>query len=216
MLVSEGHCQVDVERAGSPAERTMTQPSDSGTRHRISDAERSRSQQPVVHGSEQVAPPPEEVLHGSAHREESLRVRGRLLPSHLALALPRRLMRNLGAVVLELVWARDIFRGPATSCNIFRDRRPLRSTGRHDAEHESLAGQEHAGRGHGRSLIRNQQVGGSSPLAGSITTLRFVKDLRHPPLWRGRSYKQIMSPRSEQMSTDRLSHHGYQRAPRLM
>ena len=72
------------------------------TRHRIPDAERSRSQQPVVHGSEQVAPPPKEVLYDPVHRQDALRVSDRFESSHLALALPCRLMRDLGSVVLVL------------------------------------------------------------------------------------------------------------------
>ena len=39
-----------------------------GTRHRIPDAERARSQQAVVNGSEQVASHTKEVLHETMHR----------------------------------------------------------------------------------------------------------------------------------------------------
>ena len=80
----------------------MTQPSDSGTRHRIPDVKRARSQQAVVNGSEQVAPHTKDILHRPVHRQEALRVSDRFEPSHLALALPRRLMRDLGSVVVVL------------------------------------------------------------------------------------------------------------------
>ena len=52
--------------------------------------------------------------------------------------------------------------------------------------------------------------------AGSTTTLPFVKDLQRLSLWRAASHKQIMSPRSEQMSTGSVIHDGYHRAPRRM
>ena len=70
--------------------------------------------------------------------------------------------------------------------------------------------------GPSKQLVRNQQVGGSSPLAGSTTILPFVKDLRRLPLWRAAPHTQIMSPRSEQMSTGSVIDNGYQRALRLM
>ena len=40
--------------------------------------------------------------HEPVHRQKALRVSDRLEPAHLALALPRRLMRDLGSVVLVL------------------------------------------------------------------------------------------------------------------
>ncbi len=67
-----------------------------------------------------------------------------------------------------------------------------------------------------KQLVRNQQVGGSSPLAGSTTTLSFVKDLQRPPVRLAASHEQIMSPQSEQMSTGSVLDDGYHRAPRLM
>ena len=53
--------------------------------------------------------------------------------------------------------------------------------------------------------IRNQQVDGSSPFAGSITNLLVAKDLQLPPLFQAASHEQIMSPRSEQMSPGSVS-----------
>ena len=64
-------------------------------------------------------------------------------------------------------------------------------------------------------LIRNQQVGGSSPLAGSITTLRFLKDLAALPFCTAVVGDQIMSAISDQLTSDRLSIDGYHRVPRL-
>ena len=72
------------------------------TGRRIPNAERARSQYTVVHSSEQVAPYTKQVLHEPVHRQEALRVSNRFEPSHLALALPCRLMRNLGSVVFVL------------------------------------------------------------------------------------------------------------------
>ena len=70
--------------------------------------------------------------------------------------------------------------------------------------------------GPSQQLVRNQQVGGSSPLAGSTTTLPFIKDLRRPSLRRDLLHRQIMSPRSDQMSTGSVIDDDYQRALRLM
>jgi|TARA_B100002003_G_scaffold241747_1_gene263838 hypothetical protein len=57
----------------------------------------------VVHSSDQVAANTEEILDGAVHREKLLRVRGRFEPAHLALALPGRLVRDLGAIIRVLV-----------------------------------------------------------------------------------------------------------------
>ena len=46
-----------------------------------------------------MSPDPEKIQHESVDRETSLRVRGGFETAHLSLALSRRLMRNLGAVV---------------------------------------------------------------------------------------------------------------------
>ena len=54
----------------------------------------------MVNSSEQVAPHTKQVVHEAVHRQESAGVFDRLEPSHLALVLPRRLMRDLGSVVL--------------------------------------------------------------------------------------------------------------------
>ena len=62
--------------------------------------ERARSQQAVVGSPQQVTSDTKEILHESVHRQEALRVRGGFEPSHLPLALPRRLMRGLRSIVL--------------------------------------------------------------------------------------------------------------------
>ena len=46
-----------------------------------------------------MSPDPEEIQHESVDREKPLRLRGGFEPAHLSLALSRRLMRNLCAVV---------------------------------------------------------------------------------------------------------------------
>ena len=46
-----------------------------------------------------MSPDPEEIQHESVDREKPLRVYGGFEPAHLLLALSRRLMRNLCAVV---------------------------------------------------------------------------------------------------------------------
>ncbi len=74
-----------------------------GEGHLIPDAERARSEQPVVHSPEQMTANTEQILDGSVHREKPLRVRGRFEPAHLALALPGRLVRDLGTIVRVLV-----------------------------------------------------------------------------------------------------------------
>ena len=70
--------------------------------------------------------------------------------------------------------------------------------------------------GPSQQLVRNQQVGGSSPLAGSTITLPFDKDLQRAPLRHALSHRQIMLAMSNQMSTESVSNDGYHRAPRQM
>ncbi len=53
--------------------------------------------------------------------------------------------------------------------------------------------------GPSQQLVRNQQVLGPSPSAGSIANLLFAKDLQLLRLFHAASKRQIMSPRSEQM-----------------
>ena len=55
-----------------------------------------------MHRAEQVSAHPKEVLHETMHRQEALGVFDRFEPAHLAFTLPRRLMRDLGSVVLVL------------------------------------------------------------------------------------------------------------------
>ena len=52
---------------------------------------------------QQVSADPKQILHGTVNRQEVLRVSDRLEPPHLALALPRRLMRHLRSVVFILL-----------------------------------------------------------------------------------------------------------------
>ena len=54
---------------------------------------------------QQVSTDPKQILHGTVHRQEALRVADRRESSHLALALPRRLMRDFRSVVLILLRA---------------------------------------------------------------------------------------------------------------
>ena len=51
-------------------------------------------------GAQDVMSDTKEILDKSVHRQEALRVRGGFEPSHLPLALPRRLMRDLRSIVL--------------------------------------------------------------------------------------------------------------------
>ena len=78
-----------------------------GTRHLIPDRERTHCEQPVVNRSEQMATDTKEILHGSVHREKSLRVGGGFESAHLSFALPRGLMRDFGAIVGVLFRAVD-------------------------------------------------------------------------------------------------------------
>ena len=56
----------------------------------------------MVYSSEQVPADTKEVLLEAVHREEALRVSDQIEPAHLVLALPCRLMRDLGSVVVIL------------------------------------------------------------------------------------------------------------------
>ena len=69
--------------------------------------EGARSQQAVAGSPQQVTSHTEKILNESVHRQEALRVSGRLEASHLALALSGRLMRNLRSIVLVLLGAVD-------------------------------------------------------------------------------------------------------------
>ena len=80
--------------------------------------ERTRSQQAVVGSPQQVTSNTEEILNESVHRQEALRVSGRLEAPHLALTLSGRLMRDLRSIVLVLLGAVDNGRhdGSVGSC----------------------------------------------------------------------------------------------------
>ena len=57
----------------------------------------------MLNRSQQMSADPEEIQYETAHRHDALRVSETLEPPHLSLALPRRLMRHLGAVVRILI-----------------------------------------------------------------------------------------------------------------
>ena len=63
----------------------------------------------MVHGPQEVTTDTEQIQHDALHRQESLRVRGRFEPPHLSLALPGRLVRHFGSIVL--VWPRAVQHG---------------------------------------------------------------------------------------------------------
>ena len=86
-----------------------------------------------------MSPDPEEIQHESVDREKPLRVRSGFEPAHLSLALSRRLMRNLCAVVLVSVRAMG--------------------DGRHDRSVRSpVAAQLVGDQSHGLTLLALQQL----------------------------------------------------------
>ena len=62
--------------------------------------EGTRSQHAMGDGAQHVASDAKEILYESVHRQEALGVRGGFEPSHLPLALTRRLMGDLRSIVL--------------------------------------------------------------------------------------------------------------------
>ncbi len=109
--------------------------------------------------------------------------------------------------------------GAVALCNFVQDLPGQGTTNGHDQPLSGTADPDlprSAAIGHAFQLIRNQQVDGSNPFAGSITNRLVAKDLRRPPLRHHLSDEQIMSPRSEQMSPGSVIHDGDHRAPRLM
>ena len=82
-----------------PSDATMTHISNLDTRRLPPDPEGTGTQQAMVRGSQEVATDTKQMQHDALHRQESLRVRGRCEPAHLSLAVPRRLMRDLGPVI---------------------------------------------------------------------------------------------------------------------
>ena len=60
---------------------------------------------------QQLAPDAEEVLDESMHGQESLRLTWRFELSHLPLTLPRRLVRDFGAIILCALLRRICFPG---------------------------------------------------------------------------------------------------------
>ena len=68
----------------------------------MSDTERTRSEQPVVNGSEQVTADPEEMLYDAVNRCEPLQLGGRFERAHLALPLADWLMGDFCSIVFVL------------------------------------------------------------------------------------------------------------------
>ena len=77
----------------------------SDTRHLTPDTEGLCSQEPMMDGPQEMAADTKEILHGSVHREKSLRVGTGFEPAHLALPLPGRLVGDFRPVVRVLVRA---------------------------------------------------------------------------------------------------------------
>ena len=69
--------------------------------------DRLRPQLPVVSRSQEMSAHPEEILHDAVDRCDALQMGGRLEAAHLALALPRRLVGDVGAIVRALARAVD-------------------------------------------------------------------------------------------------------------
>ena len=86
---------------GHPSTADLAQIS-AGAGHLIPNTEGTRSRHAMGDGAQQVTSDTKEIEHESVHRQEALRVRGGFEPSHLPLALPRRLMRDLRSIVLVL------------------------------------------------------------------------------------------------------------------
>ena len=110
-----------------------------GTRHRIPFGERPHPKPAVGRRPKQMSPDSEEIQHESVNREKPLRVRSGFEPAHLSLALSRRLMRHLCAVVRVSVRAMG--------------------DGRHDRSVRSpVAAQLVGDQSHGLTLLALQQL----------------------------------------------------------
>jgi hypothetical protein len=89
------------------------------------DAGGARSQQPVMNSAKWMSAHSKEVLIGSVHRKEPLRVRNGLEPAHLAFPLPGRLVGDFRAVVRVLFLCsepRTALRcgRPPSNCAVYR------------------------------------------------------------------------------------------------
>ena len=71
----------------------------------LPDRERSRSQESVIGGSQQVAPYPEKILDHTVEGEKPLGLAGRFESAHLPLPLAGRLMQRFGAIIAEAALA---------------------------------------------------------------------------------------------------------------
>ena len=93
------------EQAGAVG---MTSPFEScRPRYCVPSEERATSKLSVMTRLQQVSSDAEEVLDKSMNGQESLGLTRRFEPSHLPFTLPRRLVRDLGSIVLVLVGAVD-------------------------------------------------------------------------------------------------------------
>ena len=94
------YCQLDRRRALLSTIESGLRRQSAGTRHRVPFDKRPCAKQAVMGRPQQVSTDPKQILHGTVHRQEALRLADRRESSHLALALPRRLMRDFRSVVL--------------------------------------------------------------------------------------------------------------------
>ena len=73
----------------------------SGRSDCVPDREGARSQQPVIGGTQQVAPYAKKILDDTVEGEKALGLASRFESAHVPFSLASRLMRNFGAIVGE-------------------------------------------------------------------------------------------------------------------
>ncbi len=98
---------------------------------------------------QQLAPDAEEVLDESMHGQESLRLTWRFELSHLPLTLPRRLVRDFGAIILVLLGAVDYRRHDAAK----RRRIASQLVGDQPSRHAALTFQQLAKKAFGSPAV---------------------------------------------------------------
>ena len=86
----------------SPSDAATTRNSDFDTRRLPPDPEGAGTQQAMVHRAQEATTDPTQIQHDALHRQESSHVRGRFELAHLSLAVPGRLVRHFGSIVLVL------------------------------------------------------------------------------------------------------------------
>ena len=86
---------------GRPSAANLA-PISARTRHVLPHTEGPRPQQAMDDGAHDMTSETKELLDESVYRQEALRLRGGCEPAYLPLALPRGLMRDLGAIVRVL------------------------------------------------------------------------------------------------------------------